>query len=239
MIVCSEDPEDSVGIGMRAKDSLTICEVVSSTTTEMEDEGSGELVVPTSAPGMKEVSLGSTYELDSVTEGSKGLDVENTLELEAPSETEKTSEDEGTTSDASEVAEAGSKTEVDKGSKGAEEDAALVMAASETLVDEGITSGTSETLVDEGTTSGASEAVSKIEVDKGLKGAEEDAAVVMAASEMLVEMSRREGTASPRLEVTEDGSTVPNAEAARDVVAPSLGAELDGVTSLEATARDA
>lgn len=45
---------------MLAIDSLAICEVVSSTTAETEDEGSGELVAPTRAPDVKEMSLGST-----------------------------------------------------------------------------------------------------------------------------------------------------------------------------------
>lgn len=171
---------------MRATDSLTTC-VVSSTTAEVEDEGSGELVVPTSAPDMKEASLGSTYELDSATEGVKMLDAENTLEFEELSETGRISEDEGTASGASEVTDAGSKTEVDKGSG----------------------------------------------------GAVEDAAIVMAASEMLVEMPRKELTASPRLEATEDGSTMPNEEAVRDVVALPPRAELNEATSLETTARDA
>lgn len=38
---------------MLAIDSLATCEVVSSTTAETEDEGSGELVAPTGAPEVK------------------------------------------------------------------------------------------------------------------------------------------------------------------------------------------
>lgn len=57
------------------------------------------------------------------------------MELDAPSETGRTSEDEGTEPSISEVADVGSKTEADKGSEGAEEDAIALMAASEVLAE--------------------------------------------------------------------------------------------------------
>lgn len=109
------------------------------------------------------------------------------MELDAPSETGRISEDEGTEPSISEVADVGSETEVDKGSE----------------------------------------------------GAEEDAAVLMAASEVLAEISREEVIASPRLEVTEGISTLLNDEAAKDVVAAPPTAESNETTSPEATAGEA
>lgn len=80
---------------------------------------------------------------------------------------------------------------------------------------------------------------SKTEVDKGSERAKEDAAVLMAASEVLAEISREEVIASPRLEVTEGISTLLNDEAAKDVVAAPPTAESNEATSPEATAGEA
>lgn len=95
---------------------------------------------------------------------------------------------------------------------------------------------------DEGTEPSISEVAdvgSKTEVDKGSEGAEENAAALMAASEVLAEISREEVITSPRLEVTEGISTLLNDEAARDVVGTLPTAELNEVTSPEATAGEA